>query len=456
MKEHDLNPIVWRDGVLIAPQHLQRLDLYHQANLAARLAALSPYHWGLSRLRLDDEALRRGQARLLEIEALFADGSLVRATAGEPGAPEARSVDEAMPPGTERIDVALALPELRDDRDNFSGGETRYRTSHRRDVTDLCGGRTRVDIEVSAPNLRLLLGEELRRPGLQTLKIAEIVREPDGTLRWDPSYIPPCLSIRVAPGLVAELRELLSLAIARRRALVELRREHDPERAEFLGRDVTHFLVLDALGHALPLLRQLVDEPSSPPLAAYLVLVTLAGRLTSFATQVAPEDLPSFRFVDLRASFSDLIAAIREMLGIAIEADFLRIPLTLRPEDGVWLGRLSDEALQCSAYILAVESPLAAAELAAGLPRLSKIASWGRIGAHVKQATPGVRLEHLAKPPPELPRRPRQLYFALLTDDPEWAEVQREQTLAIFSPEPFDHRRLRIELVGVRGRGSER
>ncbi|MCA9663853.1 MAG: type VI secretion system baseplate subunit TssK, partial [Myxococcales bacterium] len=399
----------------------------------------------------DDEALRRGQVRLLELEAVFADGALVRARAGERGAPEARAVDEVMAPGAERLDVAVALPDLRDDRDNVRDDpDARFLPTLRRDVPDLCGGRTRVDLEVGAPNLRLLLGDEARRSGVQTIKIAELRREFDGTLVWDPSYIPPCLALSAAPGLLAELRELLSLALSRRRALVDLRHEHDPERAEFLGRDITHYLLLDALGGAIPALRHLLDEPRTHPLAAFLALSSFAGKLTSFATQVAPEELPSFRFVDLRASFGGLVAAIKEILGIAVEADFVRIPLTLRPEDGVWLGRLAGDALTCRAYVLAVESTLPQLELIRGLPRLSKIASWGRIGTHVKQATPGVRIAHLDKPPAEIPRRPRQIYFALLTDDPDWAEVLREQTLAIFAPEPLDHRRVRVELFGVR------
>ncbi|MCB9568805.1 MAG: type VI secretion system baseplate subunit TssK [Myxococcales bacterium] len=342
MAERDLTPIAWRDGALIAPQHLQRQDLFHQASLAGRLAALSPYTWGVSRLRLDDAALRQGQARVLEVEAVFADGTLARARADERGAPPPRAIAEALPPSAERLDVALALPEFREGADNFAGDvDARYRPAIRREVADLCGGRSRVDLEVGEANLALLLGDEARRPGVQTIKIGEVVRGADGGLAWSTGYVPPCLAIGAAPGLGAELRAILALAIARRRALVELRREHDPERAEFLGRDVTHYLLLDALGGAIPALRHLVEEPGTPPLAAYLTLAELAGKLTSFATQVDPAALPSFHYLDLRASFDGLFAAIREMLGIAIEAGFVRIPLALRQEDGVWLGRAS-------------------------------------------------------------------------------------------------------------------
>lgn len=453
--ERDLTPIAWRDGALIAPQHLQRQDLFHQASLAGRLAALSPYTWGVSRLRLDDAALRQGQARVLEVEAVFADGTLARARADERGAPPPRAIAEAMPPSAERLDVALALPEFREGADNFAGDvDARYRPAIRREVADLCGGRSRVDLEVGEANLALLLGDEARRPGVQTIKIGEVVRGADGGLAWSTSYVPPCLAIGAAPGLGAELRAILALAIARRRALVELRREHDPERAEFLGRDVTHYLLLDALGGAIPALRHLVEEPGTPPLAAYLTLADLAGKLTSFATQVDPAALPSFHYLDLRASFDGLFAAIREMLGIAIEAGFVRIPLALRQEDGVWLGRLGDDALACRSYVLAVESSLPAGDVAGGLPRLSKVASWGRITTHVKQATPGVRIEHLSRAPAEVPQRPRQLYFALHTDDPDWREVLRERTLALYFPEPYDPRRLRIELFGIREGGA--
>ena len=116
----------------------------------------------------------------------------------------------------------------------------------------------------------------------------------------------------------------------------------------------------------------------------------------------------------------------------------------------MWLGRLTDDAmLQCASYVLTVESSMPSADVVQTLPRLSKIASWKKIYDHIKQATPGVRLKHLAKPPPDLPARSKQLYFALNTADPDWRHIVGERTFAAFFPDPFEPEQLRVELFGI-------
>lgn len=456
MAERDAEPIAWKDGVLIAPQHLQRQDLFHLHYVHDRLRSVSAHAWGIASLRLDEAAIRQGQVRLTELNAVFPDGLVVDVRGGEPGAPAPRALGDAMAPTAERLDVSVAIAELRDGQDNFAGGDARYRTRTRREVADLAGGRSRVDIEVCEPNLSVLLGDEARAPGVLALKIGEVVRGDDGAYAWSSSYVPPVMSLGAAPSLQAELRELLALAIARRRALVEIRREQGPDRAEFLGRDITHYLLLDALGASIPLLRHLTLEPSTSLLNAYLVLLEFGGRLTSFATQVDPATFPAFLYLDLRACFGEMFRLIRSMLGVALRQSFVKIPLALRQEDGMWLGRLADEAARgCARYVLAIESSLPQAEVQAGLPRLSKIASWSRITAHVKQATPGVRIEHLPRAPAELPQRPRHLYFAIHTGDADWRSVIGERTIAVFFPEPFDPRRVRVELFGILGPGGD-
>ncbi len=446
-------PIVWKDGVLIAPQHFQQQDRYHGLNLHARLAAVSTHAWGVAALTLEDGALRNGQIAVTEFRGVLPDGLVVAFRSGDPGAPSPQPLAEHFPGTARSLDVSLGVPLLRDGIENFTGNEfARYRTIVRSDVPDLTSARSKVDLEVGQPNLTLLLGSEAQRSGLATIKIGEVVREAGG-YAWSPTYVPPCLSISVSRHLCAALKDLLGIAVGKRRSLVELRRERDGEVAEFLARDITHYLLLDALGTNIPILRHLVDTPSTPPLAAYLALLQFAGTLTNFATQVDPAELPPFNYLDLRTSFDELLRQIRTMLGLQVREKFVRIPLNLRREDGMWLGRLTDEAmLGCSSYILAIESTSAtfpATEIVQTLPRLSKIASWKRIYDHIKLATPGVRVRHLAAAPPELPTRPRQAYFSLNTADPDWRSITGERTFAAFFPDPFEPEQLRVELFGI-------
>ena len=46
--------VVWSEGMLISPQHLQQQDRYHEALLSERLRAYSPHAWGVVELVLEE------------------------------------------------------------------------------------------------------------------------------------------------------------------------------------------------------------------------------------------------------------------------------------------------------------------------------------------------------------------------------------------------------------------
>ena len=59
-----LQRVVWSEGMLVSPQHMQQQDLYHERLLDERIAALSPYRWGVvSRRNRCRRAGRRPAAR---------------------------------------------------------------------------------------------------------------------------------------------------------------------------------------------------------------------------------------------------------------------------------------------------------------------------------------------------------------------------------------------------------
>ena len=49
--------VVWSEGMLVSPQHLQQADLYHERLLNERLGAAFPFAWGVSQVAIDPGAL---------------------------------------------------------------------------------------------------------------------------------------------------------------------------------------------------------------------------------------------------------------------------------------------------------------------------------------------------------------------------------------------------------------
>ena len=107
--------VVWSEGMLVSPQHLQQQDLYHERLLDERIAALAPYRWGVvvgrgrSRARSAPtscaHALRRHPARR---------PAPWRSRAATPSARQARPIGAHFPPTQPSCDVYLAVPKERE------------------------------------------------------------------------------------------------------------------------------------------------------------------------------------------------------------------------------------------------------------------------------------------------------------------------------------------------------
>src|SRR5208283_1618459 len=106
--------VVWSEGMLISPQHLQQADLYHERMLDQRLAALAPQPWGILSLELDQGALAAEELRVSRFVGILPDGLYLGFTSGDPEAPAARSIGAHFPPALAALDVFLAVPKERD------------------------------------------------------------------------------------------------------------------------------------------------------------------------------------------------------------------------------------------------------------------------------------------------------------------------------------------------------
>ena len=439
--------VIWREGMLISPQHLQQQELHEAELVHARIAAIVPTSWGVNAVELDLAALAAGRVELVRLEAILPDGAVLR---GRPSVPS-RSFAERFTSTAERLVIRVGLPLLREGAGNFHAADSEWRgryAASTRTVGDIVTSKSTRTIEVGSLAPVLLFDDEGDEDYV-ALEIAELVRAEDGGYRVSDSHVPPLLRLAASPVLTAAWRELLSLSVAKQRALTSTRRQRDAATVEFAAADVTRYLLLHAINAHLPRLKHLGEAARVAPVAAYEALLDYAGALTSFSSEVDPAGFPRFVATDLRACFLPLCEAITRMLGAVVKDASVGIPLEAR-DDGMWIGRLADaRMLECRDWVLAVECEAHEQTVANELPKLSKVSSWKAIGAIVKSATPGVPLVPIHRPPPEVVIRPGQVYFLIDKADGYWREVLDERTVAVYVPPPFDPSRARLRLLGI-------
>lgn len=456
MARHKLERVMWSEGMLMCPQHLQQQDLFFEGTLAARLAAASPYPWGVVSLTIDAGLLSSGTFKVSEFTGVLSGGLPLEILPGDAGGPASRPIAEHFSSTTTTVEVHLGVPAAREGIPNFQEAldestSARYRILNR-PVPDLTIAKTEQILSFGRPNAVLLFGHEPRED-FETVKVAEVRRDATGQFQLSSSYIPPALRVSASAVLSAALQDLLGTMLGKQRALADARRQIDASAVEFTAQDITRYLLLNALSTSIPVVRHIIDGKNASPLHAYLTLIQLAGALTTFTGEIDPSTFPLFNHTDLRSTFEPLLGAINKMLGATVKERTILVPLEARP-DGMWIGQLADERLpRCPRFVLAVEAEVPQQDTANRLPKISKIASWKQIAQIVPAATPGVPLEVTHRPPPEVPVRPKQVYFLLKTDDAYWRSIAIEKTVAIYLPPPFDPTKAKITLMGIPERG---
>lgn len=443
---------LWSEGMLLCPQHMQQQDLYHEQYVEARMQAVSPAPWGVLSLQIDLPALKAGSFQLSAFAGYLPDGTPVRFDAVGSQRPPSRAIAAHFPARAESLGVWLGLPQLREGVANYLlGGEStasqRYRGVTRR-VFDLTLARNERELQVSEPALALLFDDEPRKDH-SALKVAELVRDEAGGFALADGYIPPCLALQAAPGLCAELQDLVGRGLAKRRRLAEERRAASGAKVELTARELEKLMFLHALDRSLGWLRHCSDGQHTHPLALYQALVGLAGALMTVNAEGDPAELPNYQYSDLRATFGPLLTELRRLLSKEFDPLCLEVPL--RPHQGnSWVGELRDDRLlHCGAFVLAVEVEGDLVVASNEVPEVTKIAGWKRIGAIVRLNALGVPIRATLRPPPEIAVQPRQAYFLVDTADPLWLELMAERKIAVYLRPPYDPQRARVRLLAI-------
>jgi type VI secretion system protein ImpJ len=455
--------VVWSEGMLVSPQHFQQQDLYHERLVDERIAALSPYRWGVVALDIDAGALGADQVSLTKFVGILPDGLFLAFEKGDPECPPARPIGAHFKPTDPMLEVFLCVPREREGVPSISdeqataaaglpgpgsatkAARARYRAATRA-VSDLAGNAQDLTLGFALRNTAILFGDE-PRDDYDSMKIAEIVRAGAGALTINETYISPIMRIDAAPFLMAGVRRLLARMMSKQRLLAGDRHQRDGSNIEFNAGDVTRFLQLCAINAAVPLMTYASTNGEISPTQLYLTLLQVVGALSTFSPDVDPSKLPMFNHTDLRATFEELFARVTAVLHAVREA-YISVPIEI--SQGVHVGRLEDDRLlTASHYLLGIKSDHPEEQLSSRLPGLCKIASPDQLKLIMRAATPGVPIQVTHRPPAEIPIRAGVVYFALNLQNDYWRQIAGDRAIAVYLPPPFDPSRVKLELMAV-------
>ncbi|HEU4376581.1 MAG TPA: type VI secretion system baseplate subunit TssK [Telluria sp.] len=421
------NKVIWSEGMLLQPQHLQQHDRYWQSQLETRVAALRPYSWGFARLRIDEQQLGLGKLALAACDAVLPDGTPFSLPADDD-----LPLPLDVPADARNVLVVLALPLRRQGvaevgadagLDNFA----RHRSDDY-EVWDSNGLDNSALMQVGKLRLRLALEPQVAH-AYATLGVARIVeRRADNRLLLDPDYCAPCLDFRAAPRLAGFADELVGLLHQRGDALAG--RLSQPGAAG--AAEIADFLLLQLLNRVEPLFIHLARAAGVHPESLYRAMLELAGELATF-TEAGKRTAayPPYRHDALADSFAPLIADLRKSLSTVMDSQAVPIALEER-QFGIRVAVLPDkELLKSASFVLVVNAQIPPEALRASFPAQVKIGSVEKIRDLVNLQLPGIGLRALPVAPRQLPFYAGFTYFELDRDSEYFQQLNHSAGFAM-------------------------
>ncbi|MES2259273.1 MAG: type VI secretion system baseplate subunit TssK [Pseudomonadota bacterium] len=411
--------VIWSEGMLLQPQHLQQHDRYLQTQLESRTGRLRPYSWGFSALKIDEQQLALGKLALLSCSAVLPDGTPFNLPADDD-----LPLPLDIPEDARNVLIVLALPVRRpgiaETGDSSAPDNFARHGAVDHEAWDSNGIDNSALMQVGRLRLRLALESEVAN-AYAYIGVARVIeRRPDNRVVLDPEYSPPCLDFRVAPRLGGFADEVVGLLHQRGDALGN--RLSQPGAAG--AAEIADFLLLQLINRSEPLFGHLATMTGLHPEDYYREAVQLAGELATFSpNNKRAIQYPVYRHDQLRETFMPVIDDLRQSLSMVLDTHAVPIPLEER-QFGIRVAVMRDaELVKSATFVLVVNAHMPPETVRNSFPRQVKIGSVEKIRDLVNLQLPGIALRPLPVAPRQLPFHAGFTYFELDRGSEYWHQL---------------------------------
>jgi type VI secretion system protein ImpJ len=124
------------------------------------------------------------------------------------------------------------------------------------------------------------------------------------------------------------------------------------------------------------------------------------------------------------------------------------LPLRITERGEVYAAAIDNDRYFAAPQIfLAINSDIKRDELLRKVPNLVKVSSANRMEQLIRQALPGVGLQHVPNPPSALPIKLDFQYYAVDRAGPDWDAVRTNRNIAAYVPSDFPNPQLELVII---------
>ncbi len=299
--------LLWHEGMLLAPQHLQQQGIYFDRLIRFRSLARDAYDYGVADLKIDKGALTGGLFRVDACTAILPDGLLVQTPTSDGKLLELdlNQFEDRLRLGSVRIEMVVATEGPATEK--MAVG--RFKEYSGDNVADMNGTPGLVSVPRLLADVRLQLADGVSSR-FATLPIAEVgLVDENYSLT---SYVPPCLRLLEDCQLFDELQDLARRM--REKAVFLSERSKAREQAGLEAGELRNEITLMALMGSLTEFEGLLDSSNVRPFDLYLMLCRISGSSAVLGDFVLPPNGRGYTQDDIRECFDPLVAFINGSL----------------------------------------------------------------------------------------------------------------------------------------------
>lgn len=451
-----LTRVAWTEGMHLAQHHFQVQTRFAEDSISFAMRQLHPHAHGFTALAIDEASLARGVVALHSASGLMPDGLAFHMPSADT-LPASLQVAAHWPPGAERVTVWLTVPQLHRSGRNLLTADAveeapgrsaathapaRYSVMSVSRSDDFAGGDER-DVRLCRKNFSLATAPAL--DDVVALPMLRLRRTPSGEIARDNSHVAPLLHLSASSVLTARLRRLVDVLRVKADALA-------PDGAQaslvnYAARELPAFWMIHTVRSALPALVHALYTPATHPETLYLDLCSLAGALCTFGLDARADTLPRYQHDNIASWLDPLELHIRRHLELIVPDGCVLLPL-VAATDVLYTTPVTDPRARTAArWFLGVAADVPDAALRRLVPELVKVSAASRVLSLVRDAVPGLSLEHVPTPPAALAADPHMQYFRIerRTTGPDASARMHE--VGVYVPVTIAQARLELRIL---------
>ena len=319
--------LLWHEGMLLAPQHLQQQGIYFDRLTRFRGLARDAYDYGVVDLKIDKSALTSGLFRVDACTIIMPDGLLVQTPTPDNVTLELdlNQFEDRLRLGSVRIEMVVATEGPAIEKSAVG----RFREYSGDNVADMNGTPGLVSVPRLLADVRLQIADG-GNSRYTSLPIAEIgLVDENYSLT---SFVPPCLRLLDNCQLFRELKGLARRM--REKAVFLSERSKAREEAGLGAGDWRNELTLAALIGNLPEFEGILDSENTRPFDLYLMLCRISGSYAALGNVVLPPNGRGYTQDNIRGCINPFITFINgcldQILQEYVQVPFEKIDLVFR------------------------------------------------------------------------------------------------------------------------------